>query len=211
MTSHPMVSAPQSTQPGEAANPVRQRVAAGWVLVVLGGLGLLAAAALTYERYRLFLEPDYVPTCSINPVISCGSVMTTAQASVFGFPNPLLGLVAYTIVVTTGVALVSGSQVPRWYWGGLATGCFLGLVFVHWLIFQSLYRIDALCPYCMVVWVVQLPLFVVALRNAWPPGWRPGWGRALFKWRWNLVALWYAGIALLILERFWDYWRTLLP
>jgi len=30
---------------------------------------------------------------------------------------------------------------------------------VHWLIFQSLYRIGALCPYCMVVWVVTITVF----------------------------------------------------
>ncbi|AEF42501.1 vitamin K epoxide reductase family protein [Hoyosella subflava] len=191
---------------------MNQRVLAGWALVVLGGLGLLSAAALAYERFRLFVEPDYVPSCSINPIISCGSVMTTDQASVFGFPNPLLGLVAFAVVLTSGVVLIGGARLPRWYWGGLAVGCGLGLLFVHWLIFQSLYRIGALCPYCMVVWAVQLPLFVVALRHVGRPGAasRSRFGGALYRWRWNLVALWYAGLVLLILERFWDYWRTLL-
>ena len=59
---------------------------------------------------------------------------------------------------------------PRWYWVGLAVGTLLGVVFIHWLIFQSLYRIGALCPYCMVVWAVTIPLLVVvssiALRAA---------------------------------------------
>ena len=41
-----------------------------------------------------------------------------------------------------------------------------GVVFVHWLIFQSLYVIGALCPYCMVVWAVTIPIFwYVTLHN----------------------------------------------
>ncbi|MCF4136237.1 hypothetical protein L1856_04090 [Streptomyces sp. Tue 6430] len=33
------------------------------------------------------------------------------------------------------------------------------MVFVHWLIGQSLYTLDKLCPYCAVVWVVTIALF----------------------------------------------------
>ena len=63
----------------------------------------------------------------------------------------------------TGVLAVAKVELPRWYWGGLAIGSLLGAAFVHWLIFQSLYRIGALCPYCMVVWTVTIPLLVVCL------------------------------------------------
>ena len=42
-------------------------------------------------------------------------------------------------------------------------------VFMHWLIFQSLYRIGALCPYCMVVWAVTIPLLVVVASIALAP------------------------------------------
>ena len=43
------------------------------------------------------------------------------------------------------------------------------MVFIHWLIFQSLYRIGALCPYCMVVWAVTIPLLVVVASIALQP------------------------------------------
>ena len=36
-----------------------------------------------------------MPTCSINPVLACGSVINTPQASVFGPPNPLIGVGAF--------------------------------------------------------------------------------------------------------------------
>jgi uncharacterized membrane protein len=82
---------------------------------------------------------------------------------------------------------------------------------VHWLIFQSLYRIGALCPYCMVVWSVTIPLLVVVTTIAVAPQ-RSGSAlvRGIAAWRWSAVALWFTALVLLILVRFWSYWSTLL-
>ncbi len=195
---------------GEPSGFVVPRAGAVWVLVA-GVVGLAAALTLTVEKVELLINPDYVPTCSINPVLSCGSVMITPQASVFGFPNPLIGIVAFTVVLVTGVLAVANVNLPRWYWAGLATGTLAGAVFVHWLIFQSLYRIGALCPYCMVVWSVTIPLLVVTAGIVLQPQ-RSGSGlvRALYAWRWSVVALWFAAVVMLILVRFWNYWSTLL-
>ena len=146
-----------------------------WVLIA-GAVGLAAALTLTIEKIEILINPDYVPSCSINPVLSCGSVMITPQASAFGFPNPLIGIVSFTVVVVTGVLAVAKVRLPRWYWGGLAVGTLLGVGFIHWLIFQSLYRIGALCPYCMVVWAVTIPLLVVVASIALQPQLENGGG-----------------------------------
>ncbi|MDQ1179473.1 putative membrane protein [Rhodococcus sp. SORGH_AS 301] len=185
-----------------SGRPPLGRIAGGGILVA-GAIGLLAALVLVIERYRLLLDPSYLPSCSLNPVLSCGSVMTTPQAALFGFPNPILGIPAFTVVVVTGVLCLGGVRVPRWYWAGLAIGLSVGVVFVHWLIFQSLYRIGALCPYCMVVWAVTVPLWVVAVSRA--TQWAP-----FVRWRWTIVALWFTAVILLCGERFLDYWQTLL-
>jgi uncharacterized membrane protein len=184
------------------------RASAIWILIA-GVVGLAAAITLTIEKIEILINPDYVPSCSINPVLSCGSVMVTPQASAFGFPNPLIGIVSFTVVLMTGVLALAKVRLPRWYWAGLATGTLLGTVFVHWLIFQSLYRIGALCPYCMVVWAVTIPLLVVVASIAMRPLHSNAAARFLYTWRWSLVALWFTGLILLILVRFWDYWSTL--
>jgi uncharacterized membrane protein len=182
-------------------------LSAVWVLIA-GVVGLAAAFTLTIEKIKLLENPAYVPSCSINPVLSCGSVMVTPQAAAFGFPNPLIGIVAFSVVVVSGVLAIAKVPLPRWYWAGLAVGTTLGVVFIHWLIYQSLYTIGALCPYCMVVWTVTIPLLVVLASIAVPP--TSGVVRALHQWRWSLVALWFTGLILLILVRFWDYWSTLI-
>jgi uncharacterized membrane protein len=182
-----------------------------WVLIA-GVVGLAAAVTLTIEKIKLLENPAYVPSCSINPVLSCGSVMVTPQAAAFGFPNPLIGIVAFSVVVVSGVLAIAKVPLPRWYWAGLAVGTTLGVVFIHWLIYQSLYTIGALCPYCMVVWAVTIPLLVVVASIALAP--KAGAAgnavaRSIHQWRWSLVALWFTALILLILVRFWDYWSTL--
>ncbi|PZG16556.1 Vitamin K epoxide reductase [Micromonospora craterilacus] len=184
-----------------------------WVLAVGGGIGLLAAGTLTVEKVNLLSDADYVPTCSINPILSCGSVMTTPQAAAFGIPNPLLGIAGFAVVTTLGVVLLAGVRLPRWFWLGLQAGATFGVVFVHWLIYQSLYVISALCPYCMVVWVVTIAIFLYTtlhnLRRI--PASSPLARLAgLAGYHSVILVAWYVVILAAILHRFWDYWSTLL-
>jgi uncharacterized membrane protein len=199
-----------NTEPDERPSSGRVRTASAiWVLIA-GIAGLTAAITLTIEKIKLLENPAYVPSCSINPVLSCGSVMVTPQAAAFGFPNPLIGIAAFTVVVVTGVLVLAKVSLPQWYWAGLAAGTLLGVVFIHWLIFQSLYVIGALCPYCMVVWSVTVPLLVVVASIALRPLAGNAVARFVYQWRWSLVALWFTALILMILARFWDYWSTLI-
>ncbi|CAM4444709.1 VKOR family protein [Mycobacterium basiliense] len=197
--------------PGEASGVHVPALSAWWVLIA-GVLGLLASGALTVEKIRSLLDPTYVPVCNINPIVSCGSVMSTPQASILGFPNPLVGIASFTVVVVTGVLSVAKVPLPRWYWHGLTVGMLTGALFVHWLIFQSLYRIGSLCPYCMVIWAITVTLLVVVASMAFRPtdGQNGVTARLLFQWRWSLVVLWFTAVFLLIMIRFWNYWATLI-
>ncbi len=215
------MTTPVSAQPIEHADDpapdsrrgARVPAASAWWVLIAGAIGLLSSMTLTVEKIKLLLNPSYVPSCNFNPIVACGSVMVTPQASVFGFPNPLLGIVGFTVVVVTGVLAVAKVRLPQWYWIGLAVGTLVGAVFVHWLIFQSLYRIGALCPYCMVVWAMTISLLVVvgsivfrlALERR-----ETGVAQMLYQWRWSIAALWFTAVFLLILARFWDYWSTLI-
>jgi uncharacterized membrane protein len=204
---------PGDLKPHSPPGALVPALSAWWVLIA-GVIGLFASMTLTVEKIKILLNPSYVPSCNINPVVSCGSVMVTPQASLLGFPNPLLGIVGFTVVVVTGVLAVAKVSLPQWYWVGLGAGTLIGAVFVHWLIFQSLYRIGALCPYCMVVWVVTISLLVVVFSIVLRPvlaSRESAVARLLFDWRWSIAALWFTVVFLLIMVRFWNYWSTLLP
>jgi uncharacterized membrane protein len=195
-----------STEPPDDDQVARRPFGLG--LVVLGTIGLLAAFMLTVDKFRLLEDPTFTPACDINPVLSCGSVMVTDQASAFGFPNPLLGLIGFSVAVTIGVVLATGTRLPVWVMTGLAAGSVAGLVFIHWLAFQSLYRINALCPWCMVVWSVTIPIAVWSVLVALRLSADSGVARALWSVRYLLVLFWYLVILVLILVRFWDFWST---
>lgn len=183
------------------------------LLLVIGGLiGFAASFVLMLERIELFKDPNYVPTCSFNPVLSCGSVMETWQAQVFGFPNPLIGVAGFAALTAVGLALLTGAVVPRWFWLGTQAGALFGIGFVTWLTYQSLYSIEALCPYCMVVWAVTIPIFIwVTVHNVQAghiPA-RTGVRNALVRNKALLLLVWYAAVVVLILVKFWDYWSSL--
>ncbi|WP_323844937.1 vitamin K epoxide reductase family protein [Allosaccharopolyspora coralli] len=186
-----------------------------YILAIGGAIGFLAAFALTVEKLALLKDSTYTPTCSINPILSCGSVMNTPQGEAFGVPNPLIGIGGFAIVTTIGVAHLGGVRFPRWFWLGLQAGTVFGIVFVHWLIAQSLYTIGALCPYCMVVWAVMILIFwYTTLHTAQhylslPPSIKKVTNK-LAQYHTVVVTVWYLAIAGLILQAFWSYWSTLL-
>ncbi|MBP2473343.1 putative membrane protein [Crossiella equi] len=173
-----------------------------WLLAVGGLVGLLAAFVLTVEKFELLLNPNYIPSCTFNSVLSCGTVMETPQAALFGFPNPLLGIAGFGIVTAAGFGLLAGAAYRTWFWLGLQLGATLGVVFVHWLIFQSVYEIRALCPYCMVVWAVMIPIFVyTTLHNAE----RGSFGRpltGLTRFAWLITFTWLALVVVFVFARF---------
>jgi uncharacterized membrane protein len=191
-------------------------VRTAWLMLVLGTIGLVGSGLLLIERIAVATDPDYVPSCSINPIVTCTSAMLSEQGAVLGFPNPVLGVAGFPVVIATGAAMLAEARMQRWYWTGLWLGGLCAVVFMHWLIVESLFSIEALCPYCMVVWAATTPLFAVVSAYALPRGAlgdrvaRATLVGDLLALRWWLVGLWFVVLAALIGIVFLDEWRALL-
>ena len=176
-----------------------------WILLVTGIVGWLASAVLVLERLALDADANYITSCDISPWVSCGTVFQTWQASIFGFPNPLIGIVAFAVVITTAVAMLAGARFKRWYWLGLQAGVTLGMVFVVWLWSQALFDIYVLCIYCMVVWTAMIPMFVFTTVRNMAHGVLPapaGLVKFASDWAWVIVALLWVATAASIFFRF---------
>ena len=199
-------------QTAQAQPQQRLDRSAARIMIIGGTLGLLAAFELIIEKMRVISDPTYIPSCDINPVLSCGSIIITPQAEAFGFPNPILGLIGFSVVITIGVTLASGAKLPRWMWLGLNAGALLGFFFIQWLIWQSLYSIGALCPWCMVVWAVTVPVVIWITAANLSSGRIPvpqGWQtiiKILADLRVFILIAWYLLILGLIFVRWQNFW-----
>ena len=139
----------------------------GVALLITGLFGLLAAFELTLEKIALLRDPNYVPQCDFSVLVSCNVNLRSWQGELFGFPNPLIGLIAWSVIITTAVIIVAGTALPRWYWLGLLAGLTLGLAFVVFLVYTSIFELGTLCPWCMATWAALIPTFwIVLLHNA---------------------------------------------
>lgn len=187
--------------------------ALAWLLLVAGIVGLAAAGELAIEKFRLLENPLYVPACSLGEVVDCTSVMRSEQSEAFGFPNPFIGIAGFGGLTAAALVLLTGGQFARPFWLVLQAGLTFAVVFVHWLMFQTLYRIGALCPFCMAVWAVTIPAFwYVTLHNLRPLETRRGRAGAvvalLQRNHGVVLTAWLLVVAALVTERFWAPWDS---
>lgn len=185
-----------------------------WILAVGGVIGLLAAGILTVEKLHLAANPDYVPSCSISPIVACSPVIASDQASAFGFPNPIIGIAGFAMVWAVGMMLFAGAQnLKKWFWRCFQAGVTFGFLFCAWLIYQTLYSIGALCLYCMVVWGVTNPVFwtITAFNIREKHFILPkSLSNLIANHFGKAIALTYLLIIVLIITRFSDYFYTLI-
>ncbi|MDF4249390.1 vitamin K epoxide reductase family protein [Streptomyces sp. WMMB303] len=180
-----------------------------WMLIVTAAAGLLAAWVITLDKFELLEDKDFKPACSINPVVACGNIMQSDQASAFGAPNPMIGLVAYGIVICVGVTLLTRAAFPRWYWLTFNAGCLFGVGFVTWLQYQSLYTIGNLCLWCCLAWVATIIMFWYVTAHNVRSGFLPAPAAVrgfADEFPWVVPVLHIGVIGILVLTRWWDFW-----
>jgi uncharacterized membrane protein len=120
-------------------------------MLAFGIFGLIASFTLSVDEIIVLKNPDAVLSCSLNVVLNCGTVMKTPQAAAFGFPNMLIGLMGFPMVIVIALLGLSRVQFPRWFLIGAQIGIVFWTLFAYWLFFNSVYVIQVLCPWCLVV------------------------------------------------------------
>jgi len=187
-----------------------------WLLLIAGIIAMIASIMLSVEVFNRLKNPHYVPVCNLNPILSCTSVADSWQSHLFGFPNYFIGIAGYAAVAAVGGALLAGAKFKRWFWQLVESGLLLATVFITWLQFETLYRIGALCIFCMIVWVCTIPIFWYTTLYNFQTGNITTPKRAqraiAFARRHHadILIIWSLIIILLIGKRFWYYWHTLI-
>lgn len=180
----------------------------GWILIICGAIGLLASFMLTIEYLHKLQSPTEQLICDINPFITCGPAMMSDAGSILGFPNIILGLVCFTITITTGVVILTGAKLPRWYWICFQLGLVGAAALITYLQWFSAFELGKLCLWCMIIWTATIPLVALTtianLGHGRLGAGAIGVGRKLASWGWVVVVLWYLAVIGLIAMGMWE-------
>lgn len=194
-----------------------------YILIVGSIIGLLASFFLMLDTISLLKDPQVDLPCNLNPFISCGNAILSEQGEVFGFPNPLLGIISFGMLLSAGILLllqkphyetVTKTKGEKIFWLFVNLGLLASFAFVMWFFYQSLYNLGTLCIYCMVVWAVTWPLFLYTTiwnleENNFSLVLNIHFQKSLKDFLNNyhlqILILWYLAIILLTLLRFKDF------
>lgn len=137
------------------------------LLIVTGIIGWYASFALTIDKILVLTNPEADLDCNISVIVQCGVNLGSWQGAILGFPNPIIGLGGFAAPIAVGVALLAGATFARWFWIAFNVGVLGAFGFILWLAYQSIFNLGTLCPWCMLVWSVVIPMFwTLTLSNA---------------------------------------------
>jgi uncharacterized membrane protein len=150
----------------DAAAP-RRPLSLAIVLIVTGAVGWYAALALTLDKLAVLANPEADLDCNFSVIVQCGKNLGSWQGAILGFPNPIIGLGGFVAPIAVGVALLAGAAFARWFWIAFNVGVAGAFAFCLWLAYQSIFNLGTLCPWCMLVWSMVIPMFwALTLFNA---------------------------------------------
>lgn len=127
-------------------------------------LSLIASFVLSVEAVELAKNPDAILSCSVNIILNCATVGLHPSSSMLGFPNPFLGLMAESVVITVAIAGLSGVKFPRLFMAVAQFFYTLGLIFALTLLYISMFIIGALCPWCLLVTLTTILVWFAITR-----------------------------------------------
>jgi uncharacterized membrane protein len=118
-------------------------------LLVLSLIGLGIATYLTYVHYK-----GLSPICAVGQ--GCEKVQSSKYAKVVGVPVPLIGLIGYVGILAS--LLVRG-ELARLATAGMA---YVGFGFSVYLTSLELFKIHAICQWCVGSAIVMTAIAVLA-------------------------------------------------
>jgi uncharacterized membrane protein len=130
--------------------------------MVVSLLGLADAAYLTYQH---FTGSTAFAGCPEGSTFNCEAVTTSPESHVFGIPVSVLGLAFFVFMVVVNSRWGWKAPWSAVHWARLGS-VVVGIVFVLYLIWAELFRINAICLYCTGVHILTFILFALIVGRA---------------------------------------------
>ena len=161
----------------EVSSPVRRtlgRLGAAWremvrwagggvsfTALIVSVLGLADAAYLMYEHFTQGASF----ACPENAAVNCVKVTTSPESHLLGIPVAVLGLAFFLFMAAVNTRWGWRAPWQAVHWARLGS-VVVGIVFVLYLIWAELFRINAICLYCTGVHVLTFILFALIVGRA---------------------------------------------
>jgi uncharacterized membrane protein len=150
------------------------RLAAGWQAaarrnggslplstLIVSVLGLADSVYLTIEHF----SQSASFACPENATINCVKVTTSPESHFLGMPVAVLGLAFFLFMVAANSPWGWRAPWAAVHWARLVS-VIVGMVFVLYLIWAELFRINAICLYCTGVHILTFILFALIVAKA---------------------------------------------
>ena len=183
----------------------------GHIIALLSTVGLVATFWQTAEKIQLLKYPEDPLSCNINPIVDCGSVLNDGLSAVFGVPNAMIGMVAFSILLTFGLLMMTGVKLTHRAQQILVVLSLAMFAFSVWFFAASLYVIGKICIFCVAIWAATIPLTIVVNGNygnsVFPDLKLVQWKLNWFKQKpWQATVVLYLLALILFMYRFRDYY-----
>ena len=136
-----------------------------WWMAGAGLAGLIAAFWQLLDKLQLLKHPGSVLSCNLNATFNCTKVLTSHQYEVFGFPNAMVGIVMFTFFLTVAIMVLGSKGVKRKLMLVVQGLALFMLGFILWFVFESTFRIQAICLFCTVIGTAVVTINAVMLRE----------------------------------------------
>ncbi|MBI4119598.1 MAG: vitamin K epoxide reductase family protein [Parcubacteria group bacterium] len=124
-----------------------------WAAIILSFIGLADSAYLAANHYSYAAT-----TCLI--VSGCDKVLTSSYATIGTIPVAILGIVYYFLIIALFGAYVYSGNKNFLTYGGAAT--FMGFLATLWFLYLQVFKIKALCTYCLISAFVSILLLLIS-------------------------------------------------
>jgi protein-disulfide isomerase/uncharacterized membrane protein len=161
--------------PDSIPGPAKTRLAVkpGWTAFVLAALamtGILVSMYLTHVHLQVNgnAAGDYQSFCNFGESLNCEDVAASAYSQFLGVPVSLWGLFGYFVLLAVVLlgALRPTTPGHLGFAGIILAWGLAGLPVSGALAFISFTKIRALCPFCMVLYVVNISILVPGIMLA---------------------------------------------
>ena len=135
----------------------------GWTVLLLSVAGVLVSSYLVYEHFT----SSSSFACPETGTINCVKVTTSSYSTLAGVPVAVLGLGFFLAMTVASLPRLWSNPVLR---RARLYAAAVGVVFVLYLVWAELFRIDAICLWCTAVHAITVVLFgLLAVDQALTP------------------------------------------